>query len=71
MQIRTGPDFQIQYILNGKWQNPDCAVRIAVKKALFVAIVIVRILLFTVANFLEHVKTVVIADARIWTRRLR
>ena len=33
---------------------------------LFVAIDVVPILLFTVANFLEHVKTVVIADARIW-----
>ena len=31
MRIRTGPDFQIQYILYGKQQNPDCAVRIAVK----------------------------------------
>ena len=35
MRIRTGPDFQIQcIILYGKWQNPDCAVRIAVKRAL-------------------------------------
>ena len=30
MRIRTGPDFQIQC----KWQNPDCAVRIAVKRLL-------------------------------------
>ena len=34
MRIRTGPDFQIQCILYGKWQNPDCAVRIAVKRPL-------------------------------------
>ena len=25
------PDFEIQYILYGKWQIPDCTVRIAVK----------------------------------------
>ena len=31
MWIRTGPDFQIQFILYGKQQNPDCAVRIDVK----------------------------------------
>ena len=30
MRIPTGPDFQIQCILYGKWQNPDCEVRIAV-----------------------------------------
>ena len=34
MRIRTGPDFQIQCILYGKWQNPDCAVRIAVDRLL-------------------------------------
>ena len=37
MRIRTGPDFQIQCILYGKQQNPDCVVRIAVKRALYVA----------------------------------
>ena len=30
MRIRTGQDFQIQFILYGKQQNPDCAVRIDV-----------------------------------------
>ena len=34
MRIRTGPDFQIQCILYGKWQNPECVVRIAVKRLL-------------------------------------
>ena len=34
MRIRTGPDFQIQCIRYGKQQFPDCAVRIAVKRAL-------------------------------------
>ena len=34
MRIRTRPDFQIQCILYGKWQSPDCAVRIAVKRLL-------------------------------------
>ena len=34
MRIRTGPDFEIQCILYDKQQNPDCAVRIAVKRAL-------------------------------------
>ena len=37
MRIRIGPDFQIQCILYGKQQNPDCVVRIAVKRALYVA----------------------------------
>ena len=34
MRIGTGPDFQIQCILYGKWQTPDCVVRIAVNRAL-------------------------------------
>ena len=34
MRIRTGPDFEIQCILYDKQQNPDCAVRIAVKRTL-------------------------------------
>ena len=34
IRIRTGPDVQIQCILSGKQQHPDCAVRIAVKRAL-------------------------------------
>ena len=34
MRIRTGPDFQVQCILYDKRQNPDCAVRIAVKRQL-------------------------------------
>ena len=34
MRIRTCPDFKIQCILYGKQQNPDCAVRIAVERAL-------------------------------------
>ena len=31
MRIRTGPDFQIWCILDGKWQIPDCAVCIALE----------------------------------------
>ena len=34
IRIRTGPDFQIQCVLCGKQQNSDCAVRIALKRAL-------------------------------------
>ena len=34
MRMRTGPNFQIQRILYDKQQIPDCAVRIAVKRAL-------------------------------------
>ena len=34
MRIRTCPDVQIQCILYGKQQNPDCAVRTAIKRAL-------------------------------------
>ena len=34
MRIRIGPDFQIQCIVYGKWQNHDCAVHIAVKRLL-------------------------------------
>ena len=35
MRIRTGLDFQIQCSFYDKHQNPDCAVRIAVKRALY------------------------------------
>ena len=39
MRIRTCSDFQIQCFICDKWQHPDCAVRIAVKRLLVFIIV--------------------------------
>ena len=47
MRIRTGPDFEIQCILYGKWPYPDCVVRIAVKGLYCVATCTVMLIWWT------------------------